>query len=39
MCYASKVLLLAVDMVGVACRGLWCAYGWKNVKRYRDGSP
>ena len=30
--------LLAVDMAGVACRGLWCAC-WKNVKRYRDGSP
>ena len=25
--------LLAVDMAGVACRGLWCACGWKNVKR------
>ena len=31
--------LLAVDVAGVACRGLWCACGWKNVKRYRDGSP
>ena len=31
--------LLAVDMAGVACRGLWCACEWKNVKRYRDGSP
>ena len=31
--------LLAVDMAGVACRGLWCACCWKNVKRYRDGSP
>ena len=30
--------LFAVDMTGVACRGLWCACGWKNVKRYRDGS-
>ena len=35
--------LLAVDMANVVaiCRGLACAYacGWKNVKRYRDGSP
>ena len=26
-------------LAGVACRGLWCACGWENVKRYRDGSP
>ena len=31
--------LLAVDMAGAACRGLWRACGWKNVKRYRNGSP
>ena len=27
--------LLVVDMAG---RGLWCACGWKNVKRNKDGS-
>ena len=26
--------LLAVDMAGVACRGLWCACCWKNVRRH-----
>ena len=31
--------LLAVDMAGVACRGLWFVCDRKNVKRYRDGSP
>ena len=30
---------MAVDMACVACRGLWCACGWKNVHRYRVGSP
>ena len=29
--------LLSVDMAGVACRGLWCASGWKNIERYRMG--
>ena len=29
--------LLAVDMAGVACTGLWCACGWKNVQRYGMG--
>ena len=28
--------LLAVDMAGVACRGLWCACGWKNVKGWES---
>ena len=28
--------LLAVDMAGVACRGLLCACGWKDI--HRDGS-
>ena len=32
--------LLAVDMaVGHVYRGFWCVCCWKNVKRYRDGSP
>ena len=31
--------LSAMDTVGVACRGLWYVCGWKNVKRYRGGSP
>ena len=31
--------LLAMNMAGVACRELCCACSWKNVKRYRDGSP
>ena len=25
--------LLAVDMAGVACRGLWCACGWKKCQK------
>ena len=31
--------LLAVDMAGVACMGLWCACDWKNGKRSRDDNP
>ena len=27
----SCVHLLAVNIVGVACRGLWCVCGWKDV--------
>ena len=39
-CVVHVKYCLAVDMAGVAyiCRGLWCVCGWKNVKRYRDGS-
>ena len=36
-------ILLAVDMAGVACRGLVCVCvcvcGWKNGKRYRSNNP
>ena len=30
---------MAVSMACVACRGLSCVGGWKNVQRCRDGHP
>ena len=37
--YCTCNHLLAVNMAGVgAFRGLWCACGCDNVKRYTDGS-
>ena len=39
MCYEVCNPLLAVNMAGVACRGLWCVCGWNNVnKRCRDSN-
>ena len=30
---------MAVNMDGVACRGMRCVGGWENVQRCRDGYP
>ena len=42
MCCTCKVLQSFIGCgygwCGMICRELWCVCGWKNVKRYRDGS-
>ena len=35
LCFEVLQSFMAMNIAGVACRGLWCMCGWINVERYR----